>query len=141
FSCSTSQVVGAPMPLALAWCLFRSTQPHLRKQRLFRNRRVPVFPTSRSQAQVGTQNHQSRSENPGSGLAQLRISALHPHVASMSAHGALSDVAPDYVETSLLERRDHLAAAACWLPNFAGELWQMRDQCSRYPYRRFVLVE
>src|SRR5215813_6907647 len=54
---------------------------------------------------------------------------------------ALSDVASDHVETSLLERRDHLAAAACWLPNFAGELWQMRDQCSRYPCRRFVLVE
>ena len=54
---------------------------------------------------------------------------------------ALSDVAPDHVETSLLERRDHLAGAACWLPNFAGELWQMWDQCSRYPCRGFVLVE
>ena len=54
---------------------------------------------------------------------------------------ALSDVAPDRVETSLLERRDHLAAAACWLPNFAGELWQMRNQCSRYPCGGFVLVE
>ena len=63
FSCSTSQVVGAPMPLALAWCLFRSTQPQLRKQSPFRNRRAPVFRTSRPQSAHGkTQNHQSRSE-------------------------------------------------------------------------------
>src|SRR5262245_6529990 len=82
FSFSTSQVVGAPMPLVLAWCLFRSTQPHLRKQSLFRNRRVPVFPTSRSQsAHSKTENHQSQSETPRQRPRISRISALQPHVA------------------------------------------------------------
>jgi hypothetical protein len=37
-----------------------------------------------------------------------------PRCPTQEVH-ALSDVAPDHVETSLLERRDHLAAAACWL--------------------------
>src|SRR6516162_4133111 len=87
FSFSTSQVVGAPTPLVLAWYLFRSTQPHLRKQSLFRNRRAPVFPTSRSHSAHGkTQNHQSRSETPRQQPRISRISALQPHVASMSAH-------------------------------------------------------
>src|SRR5262245_33431317 len=91
FSCSTSQVVGAPTPLVLAWCLFRSTRPHLRKQSLLRNRRVPVFPTSRSQPAHGkTQNHQSRSETPRQRPRISRISALQ-HLDVGSWHFASNE--------------------------------------------------
>src|SRR5262249_23051372 len=62
----------------------------------------------------------------GDDRADTRLRCLNQEVH------ALSDVAPDHVETSLLERGDHLAAAACWLPNPADELWQMGDQRSRY---------
>ena len=111
FSCSTSQVVGVPMPLALEWYLFRSTQPHPRKRSLLRNQRAPVFPTSRLQS-ARTKNHQSRSENPGSGLAHHAFrrrsgSIVHCRIsiAAMTAQGlgcAKTPALAPHVEISLI---------------------------------------
>src|SRR6516162_8294579 len=98
FSCSTSQVVGVPMPLALEWYLFRSTQPHPRKRSLLPNQRAPVSPLQ--SALRGTQNHQSRSEKP-------KAAALPRFSPSQREHTALPDFNRGYDRSgSMLLKKD-----------------------------------